>query len=271
VLGEVLGPSHAELDPIHRPQHRRHAPAGAGGSTLRRTHGGVTFTYTFHPGVAHHHAPTGRWGAIQADARARCAALVRARNLGQALAVECACATLSPSAVMGMARNTIMAPLPLAQRHLDHYLRGRGANLSVNLEHVLRRDAKVRRKLAHALARSHIGHIRIEQSDYDVKDFQFAFGAVDRLDFEVNRRAGLVHVWFMDRYEWHPVGFGHRKLPGDIRRSTNCVHAAAVELKSSGAADYWMVGDVIIPLSLLTGGPSPSPSPPGPTPPINVL
>ncbi len=75
-----------------------------------------------------------------------------------------------------------------------------------------------------------------------MKDFQFAFGAIDRLDYEVNRAAGTIHVWFRDRYEWHPVGFGYSHCPDDKARVSNCVHAA-MELKSSGAKDYWMVGE----------------------------
>jgi hypothetical protein len=146
-----------------------------------------------------------------------------------------------------------MLGLPLAQQHLDHYLDGSGSTFVEDLEDVLRRDPKVRAKLAAAIRRSRAGHIRVEQSDYDVKDFQFAFGAIDRLDFEVDRAAGLVHVWFQDRYEWHPVGFGYTHFPGDIRRDTNCVHAALVELKSEGAKDYWMIGDAVVPMSLVAG------------------
>ncbi|MDP9036546.1 MAG: hypothetical protein M3O50_17225 [Myxococcota bacterium] len=37
-------------------------------------------------------------------------------------------------------------------------------------------------------------------------------------------------------------------LPGDVARETNCVHAAAVELKAGTARDYWMVGEATIPL-----------------------
>ena len=36
-------------------------------------------------------------------------------------------------------------------------------------------------------------------------------------------------------------------------RDTNCVHAALVELKSGGAADYWMKGEARVPLSLIRG------------------
>jgi hypothetical protein len=62
----------------------------------------------------------------------------------------------------------------------------------------------------------------------------------------------------MDRYEWHPVGFGYRRLSDDARRDTNCVHAAAVELKSAGAADYWMIGDVVLPLTSIMPAPAPT-------------
>ncbi len=70
------------------------------------------------------------------------------------------------------------------------------------------------------------------------------------MDFEIDRAAGLMHVWFKDRYEWHPMGFGYTAMDGDELRETNCVHAAAVELKSSGAADYWMVGDGVVSLEV---------------------
>lgn len=212
----------------------------------------------FHPGVAHNHMPTGRWADVRADAQRRCVALARSGRVGTSLAVDCACASgLTPALVLQTARHTVMAGLPLAQRHVDHYLMGHGADFVENLEAVIRRDSGVRSLLARAIGRSPRGYIGIRQSDYAVRDFQFAFGAIDRLDFEVDRAAGLVHVWFKDRYEWHPVGFGHRPLPGDVRRDTNCVHAAAVELKASGAADYWMVGDAVVPLSAITGRTSP--------------
>ncbi len=34
------------------------------------------------------------------------------------------------------------------------------------------------------------------------------------------------------------------------------MHRAAVELKDSGAADYWMVGDAVVPGSWFTSGPT---------------
>lgn len=179
-----------------------------------------------------------------------------ARSIAQQMAVQCACANLAPSSVASVVQNTIMRPLPLARRHLNHYLHGRGADLPVDLAGVIRRDRGVREKLATHIRAAGRGHFKVNQSDYAVTDFQFAFGAIDRLDYEVNRTAGTVHLWCKDRYEWHPVGPGYRRFPDDGVRPSNCVHAAMVELKSSGAADYWMVGDAVLPLSSVVSGPA---------------
>ncbi len=40
--------------------------------------------------------------------------------------------------------------------------------------------------------------MKIEQSDY-------TFGAIDRLDVEIDWAAGTLHGWFQDRYEWPRV------------------------------------------------------------------
>jgi hypothetical protein len=63
-----------------------------------------------------------------------------------------------------------------------------------------------------------------------------------------------MHVWFQDFYEWHPVYPFYTFMAGDVVRETNCVHAALVELKSSGAADFWMKGEATVPVSVITAG-----------------
>ncbi|HEV3198155.1 MAG TPA: hypothetical protein VGZ73_09615, partial [Bryobacteraceae bacterium] len=36
-------------------------------------------------------------------------------------------------------------------------------------------------------------------------------------------------------------------------RETNCLHAAFVEMKSQGAADFWMIGEASVPLKGIAG------------------
>lgn len=165
--------------------------------------------------------------------------------------MECVCAHATPSGVLILAYLHKLSEL--GRRHLIHYISGGGDDLPVDLENVIRQDETVRAPIAYEMRHSNRGWVKIKQQHYDVQDFQYAFGAIDRLDFEVDPTAGLVHLWFKDRYEYHSVGFGYERLSGDVLRETNCVHAAAVELKASGAADYWMVGDAIVPLDLFEG------------------
>lgn len=221
---------------------------------------GTPFVTTFHPGVMHDHKPTGRWGNVQLDAWKKCGSVAseilinpkKLTSLPAATASQCACALFEPAQVARIARSTSLVGLPLAQKHFDHYLTGGGKTLTVDLEDVIRRDSKVRNKLKPLVKKHCVGFTKINQSDYAIRDFQFAFGAIDRLDFQVDHASGRVHLWFKDRYEWHPVGFGYSKFPDDGVRDTNCVHAAMVELKSSGASDYWMEGDTVVPLSWLS-------------------
>jgi hypothetical protein len=98
---------------------------------------------------------------------------------------------------------------------------------------------------------TYTGHVEVTQQDYTDQDFRFAFGAIDRLDFKVDFDTKTIKVWFQDRYEWHPVGTGYELKPGDVARDTNCVHAAAVELKKDGARDYWMKGEATLPLDAI--------------------
>jgi hypothetical protein len=97
--------------------------------------------------------------------------------------------------------------------------------------------------------RGNRGHFKILQLDYSNDEYKNSFGAIDRLDYRVDTDAGVVHVWFADRYEWHPVYPGlYDKQSGDVRRYTNCVHAAAVEMKLKGAKDFWMYGHGMVSL-----------------------
>jgi hypothetical protein len=173
--------------------------------------------------------------------------------------------------VMGLARTIEMHDKPLAVRHLNHYISGGGANYleHTNLDNLMLTDSGARGVVARAISRADRGHVFIQQSDYSNQDYRYAFGGIDRVDYQVDRVAGMVDVWFKDRYDFHPAGFGHvNKGTGDSAppgRVTNCVHLAAVEAKSSGAADYWMVGHATLPLSLFTTHSTSSSTPGGST------
>jgi hypothetical protein len=134
---------------------------------------------------------------------------------------------------------------------------GQEFNEDKNLELMLRTDAKVQKKIRDKIpsgksSGTFVDHVTITQDDYSDTDLQFSFGEIDRLDFEVEFDAGTLHAWFLDRYEWHPVYPSiYKQMPGDYRRDTNCVHAAAVELKSGKARDYWMKGETTVPLEAI--------------------
>ncbi|WP_084387752.1 eCIS core domain-containing protein [Grimontia marina] len=222
---------------------------------------------------AHNHPAIGAWPLVQANARSICKAIRTTINLpgGGSVSVwnrpttikeksECACAVLSPLSVLTAAKHIQMRNKPLAVAHLDHYISGGGADFveHTNLDNLMKTDAGARGVVANAIASADRGNVFIRQGHYSDENFRLAFGGIDRVDYQVNRTASTVDVWFKDRYDFHPAGFGYTNLgTGDYAppgRPTNCVHAAAVEAKSSGAADYWMFGHATLPLSLITGG-----------------
>jgi hypothetical protein len=196
--------------------------------------------------------PSGHWTDVQA-----------APNSG--FAEGLICSHLSPAGVVGAAIADEFSDKPIALRHLLWYLgAGGGADLveDANLESMLRTDSGVQALLNARIPTGRAGgtasaHFKIEQNDYVNQDFRFAFGAIDRLDFEADFIAGTLHAWFQDRYEWHPVYPFYTAMAGDAVRSTNCVHAALVELKIGGVAkDYWMKGEATVPLSAVRPAPA---------------
>jgi hypothetical protein len=229
---------------------------------------------------AHNHPALGIWAKVQANALSVCAresAIVTppfplppipvpipTSTRGR---VECACAAMTPMQVLDAARTIEFMGQPLAIQHLDHYTSGGGVDFveHTNLDDLMNTDAGARGVIASAIGIVDRGHVFIRQFNYSSDNFRLAFGGIDRVDYQVDRVASTVDVWFKDRYDFHPAGFGHVDMGvGDYAppgRETNCVHLAAVEAKSSGAADYWMIGHATLPLSLFTSGSAPSPAP----------
>lgn len=215
----------------------------------------------FHPGVNHGHPPSGKWSVVQSDPNLGVPPGLRDKK------IELLCRALEPLPLTEVALMAKFGDKPLAALHVMHYRTGSGVDFveDKHLDAMLRSDLKVKAAISARIPKGiktgkHSGFLKLEQKDYGNQDFRFAFGAIDRLDFEADFSTDSLHVWFKDRYEWHPVypGLYLPKHADDVPRETNCVHAAFVELKLSGAADFWMVGDANVPLSVVLGGSSSS-------------
>jgi hypothetical protein len=203
------------------------------------------------PGSKHDHTPSGKWADVQ-----------KAPNSG--FFESRVCANRSPQGVVDAAIWAKFDDKPIAKEHLDWYLtKGKGADFKEDayIEKMLRSDRGVQAQIESRMPSPwpKTGKVaidfKVEQSHYVDQDLRFAFGAIDRLDVEIDFDAKTITGWFQDRYEWHPVYPGlYKKFPDDDARETNCVHAALVELQSSGAADYWMKGEATVPLSVLSAG-----------------
>lgn len=200
----------------------------------------------FNPGVMHNHKPSGRWADVQAAPNSPGA-------YGESV-IGPICARFGPRIVMQAAGFATMRGMQIASDHLSWFLdQGNGADFveDNNLFEMLRTDVGVQNKIKTKIPTGRSSgtlksHVKITQGDYGDDEFQLAFGAIDRLDFEVDFATDTLHAWFQDRYEWHPVYPFYTKFPDDVVRETNCVHAAGVELKSGTARDYWMKGEATV-------------------------
>lgn len=210
----------------------------------------------FHPGINHGHSPSGRWSDVQT-------------NPNSSFELNFLCPKMTPRQLVSVAIIAKFSDKPIALAHLNWYLtRGRGGDFSedANLRGLLTGDSGVQEAIRRLLPPGRTSgifttHLKIEQNDYSNQDLRFAFGAIDQLDVEVDFGARTVHAWFQDRYEWHPFYPGlYAAFPDDGARETNCVHAALVELKSDGAADFWMKGEATAPLSVIVSRASTVPS-----------
>jgi hypothetical protein len=194
-------------------------------------------------------SPSRRWSDIQA-------------NPNSSWYLNGMCKVMTPRQLVDAAIFGEFRDKPIARVHLDHYLLGRRSDIVENakIDLMLRQDAGVKAMIA---ARIPPGRrtgtaafsFKVEQSDYQNQDLRFAFGAIDQLDVEVDFDAGTVHAWFQDYYEWHPYYPGlYTAWPDDGPRETNCLHAALVELKDAGAADFCMKGEATVPLGVVAPG-----------------
>lgn len=201
----------------------------------------------------HNHRPTHRW-------RDLLKAIQQPKGSAAGLALAGLCiAGADPMTFVNTAITWDFNGKPIALKHLNWYLKdGRGQELNEdkNVENWVRSDPAIRTKVANFIMANasrglhYSGFFPFSQSEYSDQDYRYAFGTIDRLDVEVDWAVKTVKLWFMDSYEWHPVcpGF-YTQFPDDVVRETNSLHAALVELKDRGAADYWMVGEATLPVS----------------------
>lgn len=210
----------------------------------------------YDPTDAHHHAPCrkpGCWENI-------CRNPNNWPKTAAALTLDVLSATRpSPRTVIDAAIRAEFADKPVALDHLRHYLKGNGANYSEDrhIDRWVRIDPLAREYISDFLLRNirNSGVVRgtmfFDQLYYGDQDYRYAFGAIDKLDIEVDFFANSVKLWFMDCYEWHPMYEAYYShCPNDEVRPTNFVHAASVQLKLEGASDFWMRGEATLPLSL---------------------
>lgn len=249
--------------------------ATANGSTASlvvvvKTFGGPP---TFHPGVHHDHKPSKKWDEV----------IHHPNNTGAddplKKALDAACVALAaaadapfpvphgPEILVTTARALLFVKRPLASKHFEFYLSGGGKDFVEDdiIKDWIARDSGIRSRLKREIfPQGPKGKPRLEgqfffhQREYGKdeagQDFRFAFGSIDKVDFQVNLADHLVRIWFQDRYEWHP--FYPKLYPpksGDSARDDNCIHAALVEMQDKGAADYWMKGVAEVPLAQVVG------------------
>jgi hypothetical protein len=223
-------------------------------------------------GVMHDHQPCRRWDEIRQHPNNE------ADLLGSLLA-EMAEESDTPEEFMATFRDWVLSlnsplldimfgQLPIA--HLDWFLKDGNCNDFVedkNIERWLLTDSGIRGALRNEILRFNPanndnprswkskGIIKFDQSQYQNDEFRATFGAIDKVLCELHFGDGSIHVWFKDRYEWHP--FYPNLYPvkgGDEPRDDNCLHAAGVECKSGTARDFWMVGEAFVPMRLIIDG-----------------
>ena len=206
----------------------------------------------YREGIAHHHKPSGRWRDLPLMSKFGWDGfkefVIRAGS--------------SYQDVVELARDELPGDLP--RWHVNWYLQAGGAEYdeSKNIRWMLNPDvgdSGVRYAIAKHIKREKAKlnpsdrtvpvEFKLEQDDYSKEDFRLAFGAIDYLSAEADLDAGEITVWFQDCYEWHPVFAGfYDYQTGDSDRQYPLIHAAMVEMKLKGAADYWMKGEATVPL-----------------------
>jgi hypothetical protein len=194
----------------------------------------------------HDHQPSGKWDEIKKEPNSD-------------FLVKLNVTFKSPSEAADAARYWELENRPLAALHFDHYRTGAGQDYveDRHLADMMQTDEGVMYKVGRDILSKRgptstvvTSFLEIRQDrDYLNEEFEYAFGSIDRMDYEADFQKKSLRVWFKDRYEWHPYYPKiYPVIGGDVPRGSNVLHAAMVELKTEGASDFWMIGKAEVPL-----------------------
>jgi hypothetical protein len=160
--------------------------------------------------------------------------------------VDCVCATLSPKNAAISAMTVVLAAGPLAARLFWHFLGASGSPMTIDVAGMIASSAGVRAKIRQSIARGgNAGTTRLEQSDYGDRELQFAYGAIDCVQWQVvgagrswrSDPTTQIRVSMLDYYEFHPGRLG----------VSQCAHAACVECVARGdAKNFWTNGADVV-------------------------
>jgi hypothetical protein len=171
----------------------------------------------------------------------------------------------SPETVSAAARIGL-AGEPMATKHFDHYLSGHGAtvNEDANIEDWIKSDSVARGFIAKQVrAARQPGETNVHtvfefnQVHFERDNHRDSFGTIDHLEVNADFVMGQVEIWFEDTYEWHPTYKLYTNPVCDDplkgKRNTVFLHAAMVQMKTRGAADYTMRGRAMFDIKLFPG------------------
>ena len=212
--------------------------------------------------------PTKSWADLQKGYLARCSTATAdvTHQLGSSLndildgklppmpqlpdmrsSVDCACAYGTPATAAAAAMAVVISAGPLAAKLYAHFLGASGTEVGIDVADMINRSAGVRAKIKQSIAGGGMtGTTRLEQHEYQDRELQFAYGAIDCVQWRALPPAGhswrsngatLIEVGMLDYYEFHP------NRPG----VSQCAHAACVQLVAQGdAKNFWTRGDATV-------------------------
>ncbi|MFD4351476.1 hypothetical protein ACFWPX_02900 [Nocardia sp. NPDC058518] len=205
--------------------------------------------------------PTKSWAEQQKKFAKQCS--VNSRKFDAKSLADCACAVGEPRQVAMVAMARVRAAGPLAARLFQHFLDATGTEVNIDVLDMIRRSSGVRAKIRKSIARGGMaGVTRIEQSEYGDTDLQFAYGAIDCVQWRVLPPAGAnwrknpatkIEISMLDYYEFHP----------ERTAASQCAHTACVELVARRQAkNFWTSGRAAVSWADLGGKPAPAPARP---------